>query len=77
MWAHKVPSDNWVSVPGWDARRSEETCRVPREAFILRSIRCEGVVGFVDLFSDDNFVYLVRVPYHMQMTWSLMFSSRR
>lgn len=59
MWSHKIPADNWVCVTGWDTRLPAQVCNVPKEAWILRNIHCEGVVRFVDLFSDDIFVYLV------------------
>ena len=32
---------------------------VPMEAYVLRSVRHEGVVAYVDLFEDAKYFYLV------------------
>ena len=32
---------------------------VPLEAFVLRSVRHEGVVAYIDLFEDEKYFYLV------------------
>ena len=61
----KIPSHGWVNsrswgeAPGlWDAVKGVRT--LPMEAYVLRSVRHEGVVAYVDLFEDAKYFYLVR-----------------
>ncbi|KAK4050650.1 hypothetical protein OIV83_003376 [Microbotryomycetes sp. JL201] len=60
----KIPSHGWVKSRHWgDAPGlyplSDGFRVVPLEAFVLRSIKHKGVVGFIDLFEDDKYFYLV------------------
>lgn len=61
----KIPAYGWVKSRHWgdapglfpmvDGYRI-----VPMEAFVLRSVRHEGVVAYIDLFEDEKYFYLVR-----------------
>lgn len=60
----KIPSHGWVNsrswgeAPGlWEAVNGVRT--LPMEAYVLRSVRHEGVVAYVDLFEDAKYFYLV------------------
>jgi serine/threonine protein kinase len=48
----------WEAAPGLQ-QWSDGTLVVPLEAYIMRKAAHESVVGFVDLFGDDNYFYLV------------------
>lgn len=60
----KIPSHGWVKSRSWGdtpgLTQPTGPKLVPMEAFVLRSIRHEGVVAFIDLFEDDKYFYLVR-----------------
>ena len=60
----KIPSHGWVKSRSWGdtpgLTQPSGPKLVPMEAFVLRSIRHEGVVAFIDLFEDDKYFYLVR-----------------
>ncbi|BGP26894.1 serine/threonine protein kinase [Rhodotorula toruloides] len=59
----KIPSHGWVKSRSWGDTpglvQPTGPKLVPMEAFVLRSIRHEGVVAFIDLFEDDKYFYLV------------------
>ncbi|BGP19199.1 hypothetical protein JCM10213_002106 [Rhodosporidiobolus nylandii] len=59
----KIPSHAWVKSRSWGETpgliQPPGPKLIPMEAFVLRSIRHEGVVGFIDLFEDDRYFYLV------------------
>ncbi|BGP00581.1 CAMK/CAMKL/PASK protein kinase [Rhodotorula toruloides ATCC 204091] len=59
----KIPSHGWVKSRSWGdtpgLTQPTGPKLVPMEAFVLRSIRHEGVVAFIDLFEDDEYFYLV------------------
>ncbi|GAA5940085.1 hypothetical protein JCM3775_003275 [Rhodotorula graminis] len=59
----KIPSHGWVKSRSWGdtpgLTQPSGPKLVPMEAFVLRSIRHEGVVAFIDLFEDDKYFYLV------------------
>ncbi|KAK4055045.1 hypothetical protein OIO90_003386 [Microbotryomycetes sp. JL221] len=60
----KIPSHGWVKSRHWGeapglSPLSEGYRVVPLEAFVLRSIKHKGVVGFIDLFEDAQYFYLV------------------
>ncbi|BGO94391.1 hypothetical protein NBRC10512_002089 [Rhodotorula toruloides] len=59
----KIPSHGWVKSRSWGdtpgLTQPTGPKLVPMEAFVLRSIRHEGVVAFIDLFEDDKYFYLV------------------
>lgn len=60
----KVPNHGWVNSRHWgDApglmQREDGSRIVPMEAYVLRNVRHEGVVAYVDLFEDDTYFYLV------------------
>ncbi|BGP42661.1 hypothetical protein JCM10449v2_006673 [Rhodotorula kratochvilovae] len=59
----KIPSHAWVKSRSWGdtpgLTQPSGPKLVPMEAFVLRSIRHEGVVAFIDLFEDDKYFYLV------------------
>jgi Protein kinase domain len=59
IFKNKVPSHSWMKVPGWDGGRG---CYIPLETYILQRIRVPAVIGFVDLFEDDTYFYLVKQP---------------
>ncbi|KAM0791747.1 hypothetical protein ACM66B_004014 [Microbotryomycetes sp. NB124-2] len=64
----KIPSHGWVRSRHWGdapglSPLSEAHRIVPLEAFVLRTIRHKGVVGFIDLFEDERYFYLV-MEYH-------------
>jgi serine/threonine protein kinase len=42
------------------------------EAFVLRSIRHEGVVGYIDLFEDERYFYLVCLLSSLRSSSSLL-----
>lgn len=54
----KIPSHGWVKVRGWSSKDEKERL-VPMEAYVLRMVKHEGIVGFIDLFEDDTYFYLV------------------
>ena len=73
----KIPSHAWVKSRSWGdtpgLTQPSGPKLVPMEAFVLRSIRHEGVVAFIDLFEDDKYFYLVRSrflpsPEHPRLT---------
>ncbi|GAA5902924.1 hypothetical protein JCM5296_006332 [Sporobolomyces johnsonii] len=59
----KIPAHAWVKSRSWGETpgltQAPGPKLVPMEAFVLRSIRHEGVVAFIDLFEDDKYFYLV------------------
>ncbi|GAA6063773.1 hypothetical protein JCM10212_005562 [Sporobolomyces blumeae] len=59
----KIPAHGWVKSRSWGETagltQPHGPKLVPMEAFVLRSIRHEGVVAFIDLFEDDKYFYLV------------------
>lgn len=59
----KIPTHGWVKSRSWGETpgltQAPGPKLVPMEAFVLRSIRHEGVVAFIDLFEDDKYFYLV------------------
>ena len=60
----KIPTHGWVHSRSWGeapglADRVEGLRVVPMEAYVLRSVRHEGVVAYVDLFEDAKYFYLV------------------
>ncbi|GAA6053599.1 hypothetical protein JCM3770_001546 [Rhodotorula araucariae] len=59
----KIPSHAWVKSRSWGdtpgLTQPSGPKLVPMEAFVLRSIRHEGVVAFIDLFEDEKYFYLV------------------
>ena len=60
----KIPAHGWVKSRSWGETpgltQAVGPKLVPMEAFVLRSIRHEGVVAFIDLFEDEKYFYLVR-----------------
>lgn len=62
----KVPSHSWVRVPNWDGGSGTGVGAeggvglIPMEAFVLRKVRHENVVSFLDLFEQGPYFYLVR-----------------
>lgn len=60
IYRDKMPHEAWVAVTGWEPRLLTTPVVVPREAHILRQINHPGVIGFVDYFEDEHFIYLVR-----------------
>lgn len=64
IFRNKVPSHSWVNSRHWgDApglmTREDGKRIVPMEAYVLRNVRHQGVVAYVDLFEDDTYFYLV------------------
>ncbi|GAA6033255.1 hypothetical protein JCM8097_003019 [Rhodosporidiobolus ruineniae] len=59
----KIPSHGWVKSRSWGETpgliQPPGPKLIPMEAFVLRSIRHEGVVAFIDLFEDDKYFYLI------------------
>lgn len=59
----KIPSHGWVKSRSWGETpgltQAPGPKLVPMEAFVLRSVRHEGVVAFLDLFEDEKYFYLV------------------
>ncbi|GAA6011057.1 hypothetical protein JCM11491_005922 [Sporobolomyces phaffii] len=59
----KIPAHGWVKSRSWGETpgltQAPGPKLVPMEAFVLRSIRHEGVVAFIDLFEDEKYFYLV------------------
>ncbi|GAA5877853.1 hypothetical protein JCM16303_000260 [Sporobolomyces ruberrimus] len=59
----KIPAHGWVKSRSWGETPGLTQVPgpklVPMEAFVLRSIRHEGVVAFIDLFEDEKYFYLV------------------
>ncbi|KWU43935.1 Pkinase-domain-containing protein [Rhodotorula sp. JG-1b] len=59
----KIPSHGWVKSRSWGETpgltQAPGPKLVPMEAFVLRSVRHEGVVAFIDLFEDEKYFYLV------------------
>ncbi|KAI9321211.1 kinase-like domain-containing protein [Dichotomocladium elegans] len=51
IFRHKVPAHSWV--------RDSELGPVPMEVYVLKHVRHENVVNFVDFYQDDAFIYLV------------------
>lgn len=51
IFRHKVPAHSWVRDP--------EIGPVPMEVYVLKHVRHENVVNFVDFYQDDAFIYLV------------------
>lgn len=61
---NKIPSHGWVTSRYWGeapglSPPTEGYRNVPLEAFVLRSVRHDGVVAFIDLFEDETYFYLV------------------
>lgn len=54
-----MPEHARVTSPLWNNGRT----MLPSEAAMLMRINHPGIVGFVDLFEDKNFFYLVRLPF--------------
>lgn len=48
----------WEAAPGLE-QWNDGTLVVPLEAYIMRKATHKSVVGFVDLFGDENYFYLV------------------
>lgn len=60
----KIPSRGWVKSRHWGEAPGllpmvDGYRIVPLEAFVLRSVRHEGVVAYIDLFEDEKYFYLV------------------
>lgn len=55
-----VRTRSWGSVPPGFELDEQDALVVPAEAYVLRKMRHPGVCGFIDLFADDLFFYLVR-----------------
>ncbi|GAA5972545.1 hypothetical protein JCM11641_001893 [Rhodosporidiobolus odoratus] len=59
----KIPSHAWVKSRSWGEQpgliQPPGPKLIPMEAFVLRSIRHEGVVAFIDLFEDEKYFYLI------------------
>ncbi|GAA5988880.1 hypothetical protein JCM10908_006209 [Rhodotorula pacifica] len=59
----KIPSHGWVKSRSWGETpgltQPPGPKLVPMEAFVLRSVRHEGVVAFIDLFEDEKYFYLI------------------
>lgn len=59
----KIPSHGWVKSRSWGETpgltQAPGPKLVPMEAFVLRSVRHDGVVAFIDLFEDQKYFYLV------------------
>lgn len=60
----KIPNHGWVKSRHWGEAPGlspmvEGYRVVPLEAFVLRSVRHEGVVAYIDLFEDEKYFYLV------------------
>ncbi|GJN93590.1 hypothetical protein Rhopal_006647-T1 [Rhodotorula paludigena] len=59
----KIPSHAWVKSRSWGdtpgLTQPTGPKLIPMEAFVLRSIRHDGVVRFMDLFEDERYFYLV------------------
>lgn len=51
IFRHKVPAHAWVRDP--------ELGPVPMEVYVLKHVRHENVVNFVDFYQDESFIYLV------------------
>ncbi|KAI9258947.1 kinase-like domain-containing protein [Phascolomyces articulosus] len=51
IFRHKVPSHAWVRDP--------EIGPVPMEVYVLKHVRHDNIVNFVDFYQDDTFLYLV------------------
>ncbi|GAA5853680.1 hypothetical protein JCM8547_007411 [Rhodosporidiobolus lusitaniae] len=68
----KIPSHGWVKSRSWGETpgliQPVGPKLIPMEAFVLRSIRHDGVVGFIDLFEDERYFYLVME--HHGSPWS-------
>lgn len=65
IFRNKVPNHGWVNSRHWGAapgliQREDGVRIVPMEAYVLRNVRHDGVVAFVDLFEDESYFYLVR-----------------
>ncbi|GAA6016783.1 hypothetical protein JCM10207_003250 [Rhodosporidiobolus poonsookiae] len=69
----KIPAHGWVKSRSWGETpgltQAPGPKLVPMEAFVLRSIRHEGVVAFIDLFEDDKYFYLIME--HHGTPWSM------
>lgn len=64
IYKNKVPSHGWVNSRHWgDApgliQREDGARIVPMEAYVLRNIRHDGVVGYLDSYEDAQYFYLV------------------
>lgn len=60
----KIPAHGWAKSKSWGpapglSPMTESHRMVPMEAFVLRNVRHDGVVAFIDLFEDDKYFYLV------------------
>ncbi|GAA5837266.1 hypothetical protein JCM11251_004950 [Rhodosporidiobolus azoricus] len=59
----KIPAHAWVKSRSWGETpgltQPPGPKLIPMEAFVLRSIRHEGVVAFIDLFEDQRYFYLI------------------
>ncbi|GJN93110.1 hypothetical protein Rhopal_006155-T1 [Rhodotorula paludigena] len=58
-----VRTRSWGSVPPGFELDEQDALVVPAEAYVLRKMRHPGVCGFIDLFADDRFFYLI-LEYH-------------
>ncbi|KEI40501.1 uncharacterized protein L969DRAFT_15861 [Mixia osmundae IAM 14324] len=63
IYRDKVPSHGWVKIKNWDGGHGGQAAAgdklIPMEAYVLRAVRHPGVVGFVDLFEDSKYFYLI------------------
>ncbi|KAI7857645.1 kinase-like domain-containing protein [Circinella umbellata] len=51
IFRHRVPAHAWVRDP--------ELGSVPMEIYVLKNVRHENIVNYVDFYQDDTFLYLV------------------
>lgn len=60
----KIPKSGWIDSKSWGESpgmfpRKDGVTTLPIEAYVLRSVKHEAVVKFIDLFEDATFFYLV------------------
>lgn len=60
----KIPRHGWAGSKSWGDGRGlgskiDGIQNVPMEAYILRSVKLDGVVGYIELFEDERYFYLV------------------
>ncbi|CAO3662957.1 unnamed protein product [Rhizopus stolonifer] len=60
IYRHMVPAHSWVN--------DRTMGQIPMEAYILKNIRHPNIIGFVDLYQDHYFCYLVMELHGSQWT---------
>lgn len=68
IYKNKVPTHGWVNSRHWGAapglvQREDGARIVPMEAYVLRNIRHDGVVAYIDAFEDSLYFYLVSLAF--------------